>query len=239
VSVSDISIGILMLNTSFQRLCGDIGHPDTWDFPVHYRVVDAATQGALFGQGADRLLEPFALACEELAALGVKGITTSCGFLAALQPQLSARSPVPVATSALMQIPMVQSLIGPARRIGVITVDAAALTHAHFAGVGVDMNTTANVQIAGLPVEGVIWRDLRGNASTVDPQAQAEELCAVGRALVSAHPDIGALVLECTNLAPHAKALQLATGLPVFDIVTLVNWFRSALVARAWPHASC
>ncbi|HEY0275734.1 MAG TPA: aspartate/glutamate racemase family protein, partial [Paenirhodobacter sp.] len=59
----------------------------------------------------------------------------------------------------------------------------------------------------------------------------------VGRAFVARYPDIGALVLECTNLAPHARALQQATGLPVFDSVTLVNWFHAALCSQSWLHA--
>ncbi len=228
-----IPIGIVMLNTGFQRLPGDVGHAATWDFPVLYHVVDAATQATLFDRGVDALLEPFAEACTLLASSGVKGIATSCGFLAALQPQLSARSPVPVVSSALLQIPMVQSLLGATRRVGVITADAACLQQGHFEGVGVARHR--DLVIAGLPEDGAIRRDLRTNASVVDPQAQARELCEIGIAMVKAQPDVGAIVLECTNLAPHAKALQHAIGLPVFDVVTLVNWFHAALVARAWP----
>ena len=37
------SIGILMLETRFPRIPGDVGNARTWPFPVRYRVVPGAT----------------------------------------------------------------------------------------------------------------------------------------------------------------------------------------------------
>lgn len=226
-----IPVGILMLDTQFQRLPGDIGNALTWDFPVLYKVVTGATQDRVFTEGLDGLLAPFVDGCTELAALGVSGIITSCGYLAPLQSDISDRSPVPVVTSALMQIPMVQALIGTLRRVGVITIDAASLTDDHLP----DRMTLNDVRVSGMPDDGIIRRDLRNNRQAVDAAAQEAELCRVGLALQSANPDLGAIVVECTNLAPHSKALSRATGLPVFDIVTLVNWFHASLRPRSWP----
>lgn len=36
-------IGIIMLDTIFPRIKGDIGNPATFDFPVRYRVVKGAS----------------------------------------------------------------------------------------------------------------------------------------------------------------------------------------------------
>jgi hypothetical protein len=36
------------------------------------------------------------------------------------------------------------------------------------------------------------------------------------------HPDVGAIVLECTNFVPFSQMVRRATGLPVFDHYTLV-----------------
>ena len=41
--------------------------------------------------------------------------------------------------------------------------------------------------------------------------------------LVREHPDVGAIVFECTNMAPYAHLVQQAVSLPVFDIQTLTN----------------
>lgn len=39
--------------------------------------------------------------------------------------------------------------------------------------------------------------------------------------LVKRRPDVGAIVLECTQLPPFAKAIQAAVKVPVFDVYTL------------------
>jgi len=51
----------------------------------------------------------------------------------------------------------------------------------------------------------------------------------VARRLVEGHPEIGALVLECTNMPPYRADIQSATGLPVFDITTLVRMVHDAV----------
>jgi len=51
----------------------------------------------------------------------------------------------------------------------------------------------------------------------------------VARRLVAEHPEIGAIVLECTNMPPYRADIQLATGRPVFDITTLVRMVHDAV----------
>ena len=63
-----------------------------------------------------------------------------------------------------------------------------------------------------------------------------EEHVRVARRLVSAHPDLGAIVLECTNMPPYAADVQRVTGLPVFDIVSLVTMAHGALRAGLSPR---
>ena len=56
------------------------------------------------------------------------------------------------------------------------------------------------------------------------------------RVLVARHPDIAAIVLECTNMPPYADAVRAATGLPVHDITTLVrDRFAAATTVRVAP----
>jgi Asp/Glu/hydantoin racemase len=66
--------------------------------------------------------------------------------------------------------------------------------------------------------------------------AARDEHARVARRLVAEHPDVGALVLECTNMAPYAADIQQATGLPVFDVVSLVRMVHAALVAGLSPR---
>ena len=43
--------------------------------------------------------------------------------------------------------------------------------------------------------------------------------------MLAAHPDIRAILLECTELPPYADALRHKTGLPVFDAITCCDFF--------------
>lgn len=46
--------------------------------------------------------------------------------------------------------------------------------------------------------------------------------------LVRKHPDVGAIILECTNMPPYADTVRQVTGLPVFDAVTMINYAYGA-----------
>jgi hypothetical protein len=39
-------------------------------------------------------------------------------------------------------------------------------------------------------------------------------------------------LIQCSDLPPYAAAIQRATGLPVFDMVTLIDHVRAALKRR-------
>ncbi len=41
--------------------------------------------------------------------------------------------------------------------------------------------------------------------------------------MVDEHPEIGPIVLECTNMPPYARAVADVTGRPVYDITTLAE----------------
>lgn len=226
--VHGVNLGILMLDTGFQRFPGDIGHAGTWRFPVLYKVVKAATQERMFSQGPAALVDSFVEGAEELAAMGVKGLATTCGFLAAIHPELSARCPVPVATSSLMQIPMAKALLPPGRTVGVLTADAGALGPEHFAGVGAPVDCP----VAGMPDDGAFRRDLRGNTPVIDQAMHEAEALAAVAGLLEKRPDVRTIVSECTNLAPFSSIIARRFDLPVFDVVTLVEWFHASLAPR-------
>src|SRR5439155_1425295 len=134
-------IGILMLATKFPRIPGDMGNGLTWPFPVLYKVVPGATPDRVVRHKSAGLINAFLDAASELVELGADGITTTCGFLSLYQRELAAHVRVPVAASSLMQIPLVERILPPGKRVGVLTVSAASLTPEHFIAAGADPNT--------------------------------------------------------------------------------------------------
>src|SRR6185503_15791738 len=96
------TVGILMLDTRFPRIAGDMGNATTFPFPVRYQRVSGASPERVVRGGAE----------------GVRAITTNCGFLVKFQRELAAAVSVPVFTSSLLLVPLVHRMLPPGRRVG-------------------------------------------------------------------------------------------------------------------------
>ena len=220
------TIGIMMLETRFPRIFGDIANAATWPFPVQYRIVKGATPDKVVRQDPMLMVDGFVAAARDLVAHGCDGLTTNCGFLAMIQDEVAEAVQVPVATSSLMQITMVERMLPKSKRVGVITISKADLSVEHL-------------RRAGAPVDTPIVGTDRGRAFThgiLDDQPSIDfddcrlDLLDSARELVGEHKNIGAIVLECTNMTPYAADVRKLTGLPVFSIYSFVRWFHQALV---------
>jgi Asp/Glu/hydantoin racemase len=228
------SVGILMLDTRFPRIPGDMGNATTFPFPVRYHRVTGADPDLVVRKGAAGLLPAFVEGARALEAEGVGAITTNCGFLVKFQEQMAAAVRVPVFTSSLLLVPLVHRLLGPDRAVGVMTVNAATLTAEHLRGAGITHDM--RVVVTGLETEVEFTRVLLDDEMELDVDLAREEHRGVARRLVAEHPEVGAIVLECTNMPPYTAEIQRETGLPVFDILSLVMLAHSGLVASLGPR---
>jgi hypothetical protein len=215
-----------MLDTTFPRIPGDLGSPETFAFPVRHAVVRGAFVDEIVHRRNDHWLMPFVEAARELATGGCTGITTTCGFLVRWQATLAQRSPVPMLTSSLLQLPLVQATLPAGKRVGVVTystrdLDADAL---HAA------NAPPDTPVAGVDECSYFAHTIRHGAATLDRKRMENDTVAAARRLVEAHADIGAIVLECANMPPYRAAVAEATGVPVFDAANLVAWFHAAML---------
>ncbi|PKP73338.1 MAG: hypothetical protein CVT84_14100 [Alphaproteobacteria bacterium HGW-Alphaproteobacteria-6] len=230
-AVYGAAVGILMLEARFPRIPGDMGNALTWPFPVLYRVVRDASPDRVVRQGAAGLTDAFIAAARDLVADGADGITTNCGFLSLIQQDLAAAVGVPVATSSLMQVAMVNRLLPPGRRAGILTVSGSSLTAAHLAAAGVPEGTPVGSTEGGRE----FTRVLLDNEDRLDVAAARADNVEAARALQAHHPDLGAIVLECTNTIPYAADIRAATGLATFSMESFVSWFHAGLVPRRYP----
>lgn len=218
-------LGILMLDTRFPRIVGDVGNAASYHFPVIFRRMEGIGSADAVAAHPDRrrVLAALKANAEVLAAAGAVGLGTSCGFLALYQDELAAVSPVPVATSALLHIAKI-----PKRRVGVITASAKNLTPAHFEAVGAPPDTP----VVGLPEDSSFAGTFLRNGLTLDRESVEREVVAAGRELLEKHPAVDTVVLECTNLPPYKPALEQALGLPVLDVLDLLKDFYREVSAR-------
>lgn len=225
-------VGILMLETRFPRVPGDMGNAQTWPFPVLYKVVPGASPRRVVCERAEGLLDEFLAAAAELVRLGADGITTTCGFLSLYQREIAAHVGVPVATSSLMQIPFIERVLPPGKRVGILTVSAANLSGEHLRAAGANPETP----VVGTDDGSEFSRVMINDEERLDLAAAERDILAAGDSLVASHDGIGAVLLECTNMVPYARALAQHLRLPVFSIYTFVTWFQSGLIPRAFGH---
>ncbi|SDD37613.1 aspartate/glutamate racemase family protein [Ruegeria marina] len=227
-TVFGAAVGILMLETRFPRIHGDMGNAMTWPFPVHYRVVRGASPDRVVRGDPRALLDAFIEAGRDLVATGADGITTNCGFLALVQDELRSALGVPVATSSLMQVPMVQALLPPGKKTVILTISKATLTPAHLAAAGAPLDTP----VFGTDAGRVFTRDILGDAPSIDFAACRQDLLDAADEILAQEPDTGAIVLECTNMVPYAADIRKRTGLPVYSIHSMIQWFQAGLMPR-------
>lgn len=205
-------LGILMLDTRFPRVPGDVGHPEAFGVPVRHAVVRGASPQRVVREQDPALLQPFVDAARALVAQGATALTTSCGFLVQFQRELQTAVSVPVWTSSLLKLPEL-------RRPGVVTVDAAALGRAQLLAAGADPDTP----VEGLAPGCAFQRTLLENLPALDRNAAERATVEAARRLVEKCPAVDALVLECTNMPPYADAVAGATGRPVHHLPSLVR----------------
>ncbi|MBL0714263.1 MAG: aspartate/glutamate racemase family protein, partial [Desulfosarcina sp.] len=120
-----------------------------------------------------------------------------------------------------------QTMIRADQKIGVVTARSQALTHEHLVGVGIQ---DYPLVIAGMESAKEFTSVFIEGKSTIDVECCRREMEAVAADLMHAHADIGAIVLECTNMPPYTQAIQKVTGVPVFDVVSLLNYAHAALI---------
>ena len=176
-------LGVLMLQTRFPRLPGDVGHAGSFTMPVRHRVVQGATPVRVVQQGDPALIAPFIEAGRAMVADGARALTTSCGFLARWQAELQVALPVPVWTSALLWLPELA-----AHRPGVVTVDGRALDAAVLRAAGAAPDTP----VQGIRPHSAFARTLLDDRPTLDPVDAERQVVDAAQALVAARPATGA-----------------------------------------------
>ena len=202
-----------------ESLTGNSTNPLTYPFPVLFKkVVGANYQSVLVSPDA-RLVGLMLETAESMVDRGVKAIITSCGFNAIFQKELADALKVPVYTSALLQIPFIRASLGR-QKLLVITASKQDLKPEHFHAVGViDMH---GIEIYGME-EMQEWSKIsRSPDKLLSMEKLEDEVVSLAALAKQEHSDLGAILLECTDLPPFADAVRKALNLQVYDLLTMV-----------------
>lgn len=221
-------IGIIMMESFMPFPPGTPGNATTFSYPVLYERVHEADMEHLVYEGDQALLEPMLEAGWRLVRAGVRAVTGNCGFMILFQEAMSRELPVPVFMSSLLQLPFVARLLKPDEKVGIISASERSLStkHLEIALGGAEVNYA----IAGMEEQPAFHAAIHAEVGKLDFERVEREVVEVAKSLIDEHPSVKALLLECTDLPPYAAAVQEATGLPIFDYSTMIDYVFSAIV---------
>jgi hypothetical protein len=198
--------------------------------------VRGADMEAVVYKSDGALLEPMLEAGRRLVEAGVRAVTGNCGFMILYQEALARELPVPVFMSSLLQLPFVSRLLKPDEAVGIISASKRSLTpeHLRIALGGADGGHPAEARyvVAGMEDQPAFHAAIHAEVGELDFERVEREVVTVAQSLIAGDPTVKALLFECTDLPPYAPAVQEATGLPVFDHSTLIDYVFSAVVRK-------
>lgn len=227
-------IGILMLDTVFPRIPGDVGNAKTFPFPVKYHIVKNPFLGKKLPQDANTiLLDTFIEAAKQLEAQGCKAITTSCGFLAGFQSQLAQAVNIPVFTSILTLVPMISTIIGKNKKIGIFTERSEFMNEFLFQKTGWSSNEIP-VCISSLPEDSEFAKLIIYDQMEGDMEALKDCIRTLTEEHIKQYPDTGAILLECQNFSPFGDLIQEISGVPVFGINQFIAFIESCINYKSY-----
>lgn len=223
----NVEIGIVCLDTPFEKLPGHIRNQLTFPFPIRLRVVEGATVDSVINNVDYSLVEKFVEAAKALEDEGVSAVAGSCGFLALFQDHIARQLKVPFFSSSLLQASIISKIIGSHRQVGLIVSNKEKFIRAHLEAVGCG---DVSAVVGGMEKHPE-FRDvvLEGKRNKFEIERLRAEIVAEAKDVLRSGENVGAILFECTDLSPFAPDVRLATGVPVFDAITLVNWVHNSV----------
>ena len=229
--ITGFSVGILYTDeNNYPVIPGNVANYSSHPFPVHYKLVPGCTGQRLLN-GDPALEKGIIEAALQLQSEGAKVISSACGFFGNFQAQTASALDIPVYLSSLVQLNMIQIGLKPGQKIGILTAYEKGLTDSLLKSCGI---TDESNLIIGDLSKGEEFSKISNGASTFHNERLREEVVQKAVEITEKHPEIGAILLECSDLPPYAFHVQQAVQLPVFDFMTLIRWAHDANSQRPY-----
>lgn len=222
------AIGIIAVDLVYPKLPGNVVNATTFPFPVLYKKVTFEIE-QLF-EGSSELEDQIVAAAKELEAEGVRALVGACGYFVHFQEQVANAVDIPVFMSSLCQLPLIQLGLKQSQKIAVFAASGDNITPPVIERVGGNFGKLIVQDVGSLES----FAPIRWGKTELDNKKLTQDLAKIAIDLKKDNPDIGAILLECSDLPPYACTIQQATGLPVFDFITLIKWAYAAVVQKPY-----
>ena len=233
-----MGLGIMVLDDAYPGFPGDVRNASAFPFPIQYEIVEGVDNYTLvWEQDKSPCLEPIRRAAKKLERMGCKAIAAECGYFAYFQQDIAGYVDVPVFMSSLLQVPFIQQVIGRNKSVGIVCAQKRFLTETHLRNVGIDLNSNFVIAGAqdeyGCPEFDNLWdHEKRPEVPEIYYDKAEKDMVRICVDFCQAHPEIGAIMLECTGMQPFARAVQRAVDMPVFSWGTLLDYAFSVVAHR-------
>lgn len=226
--VAGHTIGIIALNLDYEKAIGNVANAQSFYFPVLYEIIDIDLE--LLFKGDASLNDAIITAAKKLENSGVRAIIGACGFFAHYQKLLKESVNIPVFASSLLQVPLIESSLADDKKIAVFAANGDNIGQALIALGNTNTDNYVLVDVNQLKE----FAPIRYGKQLLNNEALELALTNLAKQTVEADPNIGAILLECSDLPPYTRAIQQHTHLPVFDFLTLINSVHQALDHRIY-----
>lgn len=214
------NIGILVMKSWVPKLPGHISCASNYDFPVYYYVVDDSNVNII--HSGDKVIIPKIMeGIEYLKNIGCKAVMSSCGYFAHFQKEISEKSDIPVFLSSICLIPFLLRLHKD--KLLVLCYNKEKLTDNLFDACGVTEKMRERIVIADVINENELGNIIK-NQGHYNILKAKNEIVNISNQMCRKNDNISAILIECTDLPPHAYAIQEETNLPVYDPVSMVKF---------------
>jgi hypothetical protein len=234
-NVFGITIGLVQMRVNLPMIPGNMGNASTFDFPMLYREMNAENAfDVMANPPSQNFTDGIVEAAQWLELQGVKAIMGNCGFFGSYQNIVRQKINVPFFSSSLMMLPMMVQSMPANKKVGVITANGPILEKVQaIENCGLSLEDKENrIVVMGCEAYPEFSTGIMANTGRYNPVKVEREIVSVAERMMVANKDIGAVLLECTELSPHAVAVQNAVHMPVWDYTTLTRWIQSGCVRR-------
>lgn len=233
-----MGLGIIILDDVYPGFPGDVRNASAFPFPIQYEIAQGVDiQGLVRSDDKSPYLEPVLSAAKKLEQIGCRAIAAECGYFAYFQKDIAGTVDIPVFMSSLLQVPLAQQLIGRKKVVGILAAEEKYLTENHLEAVGVRIGS--NYVVGGAEDEGRcpefehLWHvDKRPDPVGAFYDKSEDEFVPTAVDFFNSHPNMGAMLLECTGMQPFARSLQREIDIPIFSWGTLLDYAYSVVVHR-------
>ncbi len=234
-NVFGVTIGLVQMHVNLAMMPGNMGNATTFDFPILYRRMNAENVADVMANPpTQNFTDAIVEAAQWLELQGVRAIMGNCGFFGSYQNAVKARINVPFFSSSLMMLPMMVHSMPSNKKVGVITANGPTLKRVQaIENCGLSLEDKENrIVVMGCENGAEFSSAIMANTGVYNPLKVEQEIVAVAKQMLQENKDIGAILLECTELSPHAVAVQNAVRMPVWDYTTLTKWIYSGCIRR-------